>query len=189
MSVRRPHLSVRPLLESEAELVADYFVNTSVEDRERMALLRVPPREELLAVYRDACQTPDEDATSAYLAWLVDGLPIGFSSLKGIVRGESGGMHLHMWEPSVRGRGYGPVLFCLSVLEFQRRFELTRIVCEPRKTNPLPNGLLAKVGFRLEGSFVGASSELSAIAELNRWVIEPEVARRYLDEHGGFDAV
>lgn len=90
------------------------------------------------------------------------------------------GMHLHMWERALRGKGYGARLFCMSALDFYERFALRRIVCEPRAANPMPYAMLRKVGFPLEKTYVAASSELTTVDELSRWFVDPVVARRYL---------
>jgi hypothetical protein len=178
------NVRVRPLAPAEIHHIVDYLVGSSPADRERMGLANVPPREALAQAYLEACTTPEQDAKSFYLVWLVDDRPIGFSSLKGIVRGEHAGMHLHIWDASLRGKGHGALLFCLSALEFHRRFQLKSLVCEPRSTNPMPNRMLAKIGFPLLRTYVGASSELSAVAELNRYDVAADVAEAYLLSHG-----
>lgn len=175
-----PRLAVRPLTEADVPHVVDYLIHASAEDRQRMGLDHVPPREELERRYLAACATPEAEASSFMLTWLVDERPIGFSSLKNIKRGESGAMHLHIWDRELRGQGLGSSLFCLSALEFYRRFELRSVVCEPRAANPMPNRMLKKIGFPLVETFVGASSELSAVCELNRYDVQRELAEAYV---------
>jgi hypothetical protein len=177
-------LSVRPLAPAEIHYIVDYLVEASPADRQRMGLANVPTRDTLAQSYLKACTTPEHEATSFYLVWLVDGRPIGFSSLKGIVRGEHAGMHLHIWDSSMRGKGHGAVLFCLSALEFHRRFQLKSLVCEPRAANPMPNRMLGKIGFPLLRTYVGASSELSAVDELNCYDVAKDIAEAYLLSYG-----
>jgi RimJ/RimL family protein N-acetyltransferase len=62
---------------------------------------------------------------SFVLAWCISGEAIGQSSLKDIVPGNFGNMHLHMWRPDLRGKGHGPHLFCLAAVDFYERFKLT----------------------------------------------------------------
>lgn len=164
--------------------IVSYVVDSSPEDRERLGMTNVPPREAMTESLLEACTTPLESARSSYLIWEVDGHPVGFSSLKGIVPGEHGGMHLHMWEAGLRGRGFGAVLFCRSAVEFHDRFRLRSIVCEPRAANPAPNRMLRRIGFPLVRTYVGASSELSAVCELNRYEILRDVAEAYLASRG-----
>lgn len=166
----------------EAGRVVAYFRGASPEDLDRMGVdpARLPPAEEWTRRLEDVLRAPLGSAGSAYLAWVVDGEAVGFSSLKDLVPGESASMHLHMWSASHRGRGLGPVLFCLSALEAWDRFRLRSVVCEPSAGNPMPNRLLAKVGFPLEGTRVGASSDLSRVTLLNRYRVERAVAERFL---------
>ena len=173
-------LSVRPMTPRDVPRIVSYVVDSSPADRERLGMTNVPAREVLTESLLEACALPEASAHSFYLMWEVDGRPVGFSSLKGIVPGEHGGMHLHMWEAGMRGRGFGAVLFCRSALEFHDRFRLKSIVCEPRAANPAPNLMLQKIGFPLVRTYVGASSELSAVCELNRYEIVREIAESYL---------
>jgi RimJ/RimL family protein N-acetyltransferase len=106
--------------------------------------------------------------------------PSGHPSLKDIVPGDVGSIHLHMWRADLRGKGYGPLLFCLSALDFYERFKLKRIICEPKADNAIANHMLKKIGFPLVLTHVAASSELSVVCELNRYEILREVAERYV---------
>jgi hypothetical protein len=177
-------LAVRALSPVEVPLIVKYLVDSSPADRERMGLANVPSADVLTQSYLKACATPENDASSFYLIWLVEGAPIGFSSLKDIVRGGRASMHLHIWNASQRGKGYGAILFCLSALEFYRRFALENLVCEPRAANLLPNRMLSRIGFPLLRSYVGASSELSAVDKLNCYDIARDSAEAYLLSHG-----
>jgi hypothetical protein len=56
-------------------------------------------------------------------------------------------IHLHMWERESRGKGLGAVLFCLSALEFIKRFELKTRYCQPKADNSMPNRMLRRIGF------------------------------------------
>ena len=56
--------------------------------------------------------------------------------------------------------------------------------CEPRAANPAPNRMLRTIGFPLLQTYVGASSELSAVCELNRYEILRDVAEAYLASRG-----
>src|SRR5262249_57231712 len=51
------------------------------------------------------------------LAWCINGEVIGHSSLKDIVLGDSGSIHLHMWRADLRGKGHGPHFFCLAAVD------------------------------------------------------------------------
>ena len=112
------------------------------------------------------------------LAWCVNGEAIGHSSLKDIVPGDSGSIHLHMWRADLRGEGHGSHLFCLAVVDFYKRFKLRRMICEPKADNLVANRLLRRIGFPFIFTRVGKSSELSAVCKLNRYDIGTRDCRR-----------
>ena len=180
-----PRLTVRPLAREDFDGFIAYFTRASKADAERMGLAidRVPSPTQLRSDLEAMIATPVDRLQSFVLAWCLDGKTIGHSSLKDIVPRECGSMHLHMWRADLRGRGYGPRLFCLSALDFYQRFNLKRIICEPKADNPMANRLLQRIGFPLILTHVAAGSELAFICELNRYDILCDVAARYLLEH------
>lgn len=172
----------------EAVHVVRYFHGLSDGDLERMGVVARAELPEpgdwerrLVAVIDVAPQA----ATSAYFTWFVDGAPVGFSSLKDLRTGGEGRMHLHMWSAAHRGQGHGAWLFCATALQAYDRFQLRRILCEPKADNPMPNRMLARVGFPLLGTRDGRSSELSRVTRLNQHDIRRDVAEAYLRAHPG----
>jgi|tagenome__1003787_1003787.scaffolds.fasta_scaffold20957656_5 RimJ/RimL family protein N-acetyltransferase len=182
---QNPRLAVRPLAIDDLDGIIAYFTELSRADANRMGLElnRVPSPTQLRSDLNKVIAARPERSSSFLLAWCVDGETIGHSSLKDIVPGDVGSMHLHMWRGDLRGKGYGPRLFCLSALNFYDRFNLKRIICEPKADNPMANGMLKKVGFPLILTHIAASSELSVVCELNRYAIVRDVAERYLRRH------
>lgn len=180
-----PRLTVRPLRSEDFEGFIAYFTGVSKGDAERMGLAidRVPSAAQLRSDLETMITAPVDRLRSFVLAWCVDDQTIGHSSLKDIVPGDFGSMHLHMWRADLRGKGYGPRLFCLSALVFYERFNLKTIICEPKADNPIPNRLLQKIGFPLVLTHVGASSDLAFVCELNRYEIVRDVAERYMIAH------
>jgi RimJ/RimL family protein N-acetyltransferase len=178
-------LTVRPLASEDLDGYIAYFTRPSKADAERMGLAidRVPSASRLRSDLEIMIATPLAQLRSFVLAWCVDGKTIGHSSLKDIVPREFGSMHLHMWRQDLRGKGYGPRLFCLSALDFYERFNLRCIICEPKADNPMANRMLKKIGFPLVLTHVAASSELSVVCELNRYEVLRDVAERYLVAH------
>ena len=171
----------------EAGLVARYFHGASDADLDRMGVVereRLPPVGEWTRRLQETLAAPQQQANSAYLAWLVDGAAVGYVALKRLRLGESADLHLHMWSAAHRGQGHGAVLACLSVVEAFERFGLRSLVCEPKASNPMPNRMLAKVGFPLVRSYVGASSELSRTTELNQYDLRRDVADAFLARSG-----
>lgn len=175
--------AVRRLRHADIPQVVDYWLSRSEEDLIRMGAdaSKLPQREEFEASLGRILETPDAVCQTYYLIWLLDDTPIGFSSLKNIVHGKTGAIHLHIWDSSFTGKGYGAALFCLSAIGFYAMFNLESIKCEPRASNPLPNRMLQKVGFPLLKTYVGASSELSLTCKLNRYAITRNIAEAYLE--------
>jgi len=180
-----PQLTVRPLAGEDLEGYIAYFTQASKADAERMGLAidRVPSAAQMRYDLEAMIATPLDRLRTFVLAWCLDGKTIGHSSLKDIVPGDFGSIHLHMWRADLRGRGYGPRLFCLSALDFYERFNLKRMICEPKADNPMANRALKKIGFPLVLTHVAASSELAFVCELNRYDILRDIAERYLLAH------
>ena len=174
-------LSVRPLAEKDFDDFINYWDGLSPADIERMgvAIERMPSPAKMRSDLEIMLSTPQDRAGSFVLAWCVNGQAIGHSSLKDIVPGEFGSIHLHMWRADLRGKGYGPGLFCLAVLDFYRRFNLKGIICEPKADNPAPNRLLQRIGFPLVSTRIGAGSDLGVICELNRYDIARQIAENF----------
>src|SRR5262249_27025517 len=112
--------SVRPLAVQDLDSIVDYFYKGTPEFYERMGLdsSKLPSPD----VYRAGLATmvgqPPETAKACYSIWVLDGEPIGHSSLKEIEYGKFGSQHLHVWKAPERGKGHGAVFFCLSALDF-----------------------------------------------------------------------
>ena len=176
------HVAVRPLEQEDIPHVIDYWLSASPAELLAMGAdaSKLPGRAQWGENLERILATPDRQASTFYLIWVVDRQPIGFSSLKNIVYGERGEMHLHIWDKASRGKGHGAALFCLAAIEFFRRFELREIHCEPRSSNPAPNRMLQRIGFPLVRTHTAASSEIALVCEVNRYDIVPAIAEEYL---------
>jgi [ribosomal protein S5]-alanine N-acetyltransferase len=178
-------LSIRPLAAQDFDGFINYWLGLSPAEIERLgvAIDCLPTADRMRSDLETMLAAPDETARSFVLAWCIDGEAIGHSSLKDIVPGEFGSIHLHMWRADLRGKGRGAHLFCLAAVDFYNRFNLKRIVCEPKADNAAPNRLLQRIGFPLVSTRIGRSSELSTICKLNCYEIVREVAEHYLLTH------
>lgn len=184
-------LEVRPLRPVEAHRVVDYFLGLGAADLARMGVdpARLPPRAGWVQRLEETVREGPASG-SFYLAWLVDGGLVGHAALKDLVVGDRASIHLHLWAGTHRGRGLGADLFCRSVLDAHERFRLRSLACEPSAANPMPNGMLARVGFPLVRTYLGASSDLSAVTTLNRYEVRRDVAQAWLlrrHQHNAFD--
>lgn len=177
-------LSVRSILEKDIELIVHYFFHSSQEDLDRMGVDRqsLPSQEKMRKDLHEIARKAPGQAQASYMIWEVDRLAIGFSSLKDIVVGQCGGIHLHMWHQPSRGKGFGAELFCRSALEFYRLYDLPMILCEPSAKNSMPNRMLQKIGFPLKKTYLGRSSSLSTETMLNQYEIRRSIVEDYLDK-------
>lgn len=178
-------LSVRLLAAPDFDDFINYWLQLSPAEIERLGVAPdcLPTADQMRADLETMLAAPAEAVRSFVLAWCIDGEAIGHSSLKDIVPGASGSMHLHMWRGDLRGKGHGAFLFCLAAVDFYKRFKLKRIICEPKADNPAPNRLLQRIGFPLVSTRVGRGSELGAICRLNRYDVARELAEQYLITH------
>jgi RimJ/RimL family protein N-acetyltransferase len=179
-------LSVRPLAAEDFDGFINYWLGLSREEIERLgvAIDRLPSAARMRSELEAMLVARDDGVRSFVLAWCINGEAIGHSALKDIVPADFGSIHLHMWRTDLRGKGHGPHLFCLAAVDFYERFQLKRIICEPKADNSPPNRLLQRIGFPLISTRIGRSSELSRVCKLNRYDIVREIAEDYLLRRG-----
>ena len=83
-----------------------------------------------------------------YVLWDIDGVLVGHSHIGDIAYGSEAYMHLHLWPPECRRRGYGTLLVRDSVAIYFAEFRLKRLFCQPNAYNVAPNRTLQRAGFR-----------------------------------------
>jgi len=178
-------LTVRSLVAGDFSEFINYWLGLSEVEIARMGVEidRMPSATQMRSDLEKMLAATNSAVRTFVLAWCINGEAIGHSSLKEIVPGDSGSIHLHMWRGDLRGKGYGSQLFCLSAVDFYKRFKLKRMICEPKADNPSPNRLLQRIGFPLISTRFGTSSELSVTCKLNRYDIGREIAEDYLNRH------
>jgi RimJ/RimL family protein N-acetyltransferase len=86
-----------------------------------------------------------------------------------IAYGEEGYAHLHLWDGSERGRGFGTVCMQASIDIYIQRFSLKRVISEPYAENPGPNKLLPKLGFVLIKRYRTTPGAINFEQDVNRW--------------------
>jgi RimJ/RimL family protein N-acetyltransferase len=183
ISSKSMELSVRPLTAEHFDGFINYWLGLSQAEIERLGVAtdRLPSAARMRSDLEAMVAAPDNRVRSFVLAWCINGEAIGHSSLKDIVWGDAGSIHLHMWRANLRGKGCGPFLFCMAAVDFYERFKLKRIICEPKADNKPPNRLLHRIP--LIATRVGRSSELSTSCKLNCYGIVREIAEGYLLTH------
>ncbi len=175
-------LSIRPLQEEDISHIVDYWLKNTDENLIQMGAdkNKLSSRTEFTNFLQTICHSPLEKVKSYYMTWLIDNKPVGYNVVRDILKNEIANIHLHMWDAEYRGKGYGAKLFCMAALEFYKIFNLKIILCEPRSSNPMPNKMLTKIGFKKWKTYLSTSSELSLTCELNSYIVDPETAAAFL---------
>jgi len=172
---------MRTIRAEDAVWMNRYWEQNSQEDLERLGELARPDPQANLEFLQEFCASPldPKTATEDIRVWCLDGTAVGYSTLKNIVFGETAQIHLHSLLGPHRRLGYGSILFCLSALSFIDAFQLPNLYCQPKRENPMPNGMLRKVGFpeldpieyRRQDGFVIVQS---------RFRVEPLIAQQHV---------
>ncbi len=131
---------------------------------------RLPLREDWIASALRDHERPLHEKERAYLLWLDGATPIGHSSLNRIALGEEAFIHLHIWSPGKRRAGLGTPLFRLSAERFAQECSLKRLFCEPCASNPGPNRVLPKAGFRFVKRYRTTPGPINFEQEVNQYV-------------------
>lgn len=178
-------LSIRSLEEKDIPSIVNYWFENTDENLLQMGAdkTKLSSQIEFASSLQTICNTPLDKAKSYYMVWLIDDKPVGYNALKDILKNEIGHIHLHMWNAEYRGKGYGAKLFCMAALEFYKMFNLKMMLCEPRSSNPIPNKMLCRIGFKKWKTYLSTSSELSLTCELNSYIVDPVIAAHFLEQY------
>jgi branched-chain amino acid transport system ATP-binding protein len=178
-AITPPRLEVVELRENHIPFINSYWDNSSEPFLRAMGVdpTKLGPSSARTEKLREIIATPDRKKTTCSLVWEVNGSPIGYTTLKRIQFGQHADVHLHIWDESSRGKGYGTYLFSRSLKIFFDRFQLTKILCEPAATNRSSNSVLRKVGARFIQNIRLIPSEIcfeieSAQYEITRQIVE-----------------
>lgn len=144
-----PTLSVRELRSDDIEAISNYWLGADPAFLEGMGvdLAKLPKREEWHQMLTEQLATPLKEKKSYALIWEVDGQAVGHSNINKIVFGQEAYMHLHIWNPEVRKKGYGVQFIRLSLPYYFTNYELQVLYCEPYALNAAPNRTLKQAGF------------------------------------------
>ena len=177
------NLSTRPLSEEDIPFIVNYWFQKSDAELIQVGAdkTKFSTADNMHQSLKEISETPLAQAKTFYMTWLVDNKPIGYSALKDIAQSEIACIHLHMWSTEHQGKGYGGKLFCQSAVQFYDLFKPKLILCEPKATNPMPNKMLTKVGFKKWRTYFSASSEIALPSDLNSYLIDLKTATDFLN--------
>lgn len=162
-------LAVRNLQEDDIAFLDHYWQSLSPADCERMAIDRskLPKSEDFRNRLLQLLQTPVSQRPADPLIWTINGTPVGFTNLNSFNRPHQAEVHLHMIKQDFRGKGYGRKLFVLSLIEYFRRHDLHRILCQPASSNPFPNKMMAVLGVKPTKTYTTIPSVICYEHEVN----------------------
>ena len=143
-------LTVKEMQLSNIEKIVDYFLNADAAFLKGMGAdkNKLPKRQEWIDLLTLEFYKPYEEKAHYYIIWHIDKQPVGHSNINKIKFGQTAAMHLQLWYPEKRNRGFG-VRFLKKTLPFYfENFQLKKLICEPYAENVAPNRTLKKVGFQ-----------------------------------------
>jgi len=168
-------IGVRPFSSREEyELMLDYFYKASDTFLRGMGVdrLKLPERDKWLDALLADHQKPDNERDRFYLIWTFRRQRVGHSSINKIVPGIEAFIHLHLWDSELRRAGLGTEFVRRSANFYFQRFNLKRLVCEPRADNPAPNRVLEKVGFAFIRRYRTTPVAIAYEQDVNRYELK-----------------
>ena len=125
----------------------DYLIGLGVD------LNKLPTEDKIRSSLIEQINIGMEDKSSLSMVAVNGQEAIGQCILVDICKGETGYMHLHLWDKKQRNKGYGLQMVQLSTAYFFEIFDLQKIICEPWSKNPAPHKVLTSAGFILEKEY------------------------------------
>jgi RimJ/RimL family protein N-acetyltransferase len=167
-------LTVREMMDTEVDLIIDYFLNATPEYLETLGVdpTRFPPTQVWRERLHREGKLPFDQRSVVAVIWLSHDRPVGFSTSDKILYGEQANMHLHVTEPGRRHQGVGVECVRRTVDFYFEHLKLKRLFCEPNAFNVAPNRTLQKAGFKYLKTHMTVPSALNFHQAVTRWVIE-----------------
>lgn len=164
-------ISVRELTEPDIDLVLDYWYGSSAEHLQKMGASKalLPKRAEFRFLLSSQLLLPLEKRRAYSIIWELNGGPVGHCNTNPFSFGDSGFMHLHMWNGEIRRQGLGLEMLKLSLAFFFEKLRLKELFCEPYALNPAPNRTLEKAGFQFVKEYVTVPGGICFEQSVKQW--------------------
>lgn len=169
------NIALRPALTEDFEIIAQYWTQLSKEECLSMGVddKLIPCTEDFLKRLNIQNQLPLTEKKAYALVIEMDGTPIGHTNVNPVKYGDNAFMHLHIWDPQNRSKGYGAKMLELAIPEFLQTFELKSLYCSPMADNPAPNKSLKKAGFKFIRKERKIPGNINFMQEVNIWEYTP----------------
>jgi [ribosomal protein S5]-alanine N-acetyltransferase len=178
-------LSVREIEPKDIAHIVDYWTNAS--DKHLLAMgVDVTKRRypaELENMLTTQIQTPYQQKNSYCVIWELEGVPVGHCNTNPINYGKDAFMHLHVWIPLQRNKGYGVQFVKMTLPYFFNNLQLQELFCQPYALNPSPNKTIEKVGFDFVKEYITIPGPLAFEQPVKLWKISAEKCKelRYME--------
>ena len=171
-----PILSVREMQAPDIELITRYWLTADPDFLVGMGvdLTKMPSKENWLQMLSEQLEQSYSEKKSYCTIWLVDQEPVGHSNVNKIKFGEEAFMHLHLWKPTLRMKGFGEQLVKKSLPYFFKNMQLKKLYCEPYALNPAPNKVLEKLGFSFVKEYQTIPGWINFEQLVNLWELTSE---------------
>ena len=166
-------LTVREMMDTEVDLIIDYFYNATPEYLETLGVdpTRLPPAQ----AWRDRlCREGElafDQRSVVPVIWLSDDRPVGFSTADKIRYGEQANMHLHVSGPGAGSRRRCRMRAAYRRLLF-RAFETEAAVLRAERLQRGAEPHPAKGRFQISQDPHDRASPVNFHQAVTRWVIE-----------------
>jgi RimJ/RimL family protein N-acetyltransferase len=167
-------LDVRAMRLDETGIIVDYFHGSTPEHLDTLGVdpTRLPAPDRWRQRFEIEHALPVPERTTFQVIWLLDGGPVGFSTVDELRFGEQANMHLHIFDPERRRSGMGVRFVRASARLYFETLELRRLFCQPNALNVAPNRTLQAAGFRYVKTLMTTPSPLNYRQPITRWVLE-----------------
>ncbi|PCH73760.1 MAG: GNAT family N-acetyltransferase [Flavobacteriaceae bacterium] len=174
------HLSVRRMTRADVPYIVNYWQNASKEQLLKMGALieKVPSEKVMTSFLESQILLPDVKKESFCTIWLLEGTPVGHCNVNTILYGKQANMHLHVWKPLERNKGYGVQFVKKSLIYFFKDLNLQNVICEPYAFNKAPNKTLEKVGFSFQKEYTTIPGSLNFEQVVKLWSLSNDDFRQ-----------
>ena len=149
-------ISVRELQEADIDSIIQYWLTADDAFLKGMGvdIAKIPGREEWKKMLLEQLGQRIEEKKSYCIIWQLRDQAVGHSNVNKILFGEEACMHLHIWDPSIRKKGFGLEFMKMTLPYFFKELKLKRLYCEPYALNPAPNKALERIGFKFIKEYI-----------------------------------
>lgn len=174
--MEKEKLSIRELTADDIDSINNYWHDSDASYLHAMGVdvQKLPGKDNFKNMLLNQLATPIEQKTAYCIIWQCDGEAIGHSNTNPTRYGEEAFMHLHVWKPENRRKGWGTELVRLSVAHFFEKLKLKRLYCQPHAHNPAPNILMQKAGFKLKKEYVTTPGSINYEQPVKLWLLTKE---------------